>query len=108
MPNKGVRWKKHFYTRSDGQSLIEWCEEHGVNYYVLRRRIVEHGMTVDEACESAGKFIAWKDTFGLGKNMSLRKYCRIHHLHYNTIYYRIKTIGLSLEDAVSYERNKKK
>ena len=74
------------YKRSDGQSLVDWCNENGFSYHTLRQRIIDEDISVDEACASANRKRMRREweTDGL----SLRQYCIEKNLVYNTIYYR--------------------
>lgn len=73
MPHKGGKWKSPMYKRSDGQSLVDWCNENGFNYHTLRQRIIDEDISVDEACASANRKRMRREweTDGL----SLRQYC---------------------------------
>lgn len=102
MPHKGSKWKSPMYKRSDGQSLVDWCNENGFNYHTLRQRIIEEDISVDEACASANRKRLRREweTDGL----SLRQYCIEKNLVYNTIYYRVKILGLPLSEAEQIEK----
>lgn len=102
MPKKGVKWKTPMYRRSDGQSLVDWCKENGFSYHTLRQRILDENISVDEACSSANRKRLRREweTDGL----SLRQYCIEKNLVYNTVYYRVKVLGLPLSEAEQIEK----
>lgn len=102
MPHKGGKRKSLMYKRSDGQSLVDWCNENGFSYHTLRQRIIDEDISVDEACAYANRKRLRREweTDGL----SLRQYCIEKKLVYNTIYYRVKILGLPLSEAEQIEK----
>ena len=96
------------YANKNGElkTLTEWAKEFGISRDAMYNRVVNMGMTVDEAAEFVpGKNIATITDPISGKTHSVHEWASILNIPYNTLRLRIKT-GLSPEQILYAEKNK--
>ena len=84
-----------------GKSLYQYCKEKKLNYYTIKYRIENLGLSVEEAINYISKK---RKYYYEGKN--LHTWCKENGVNYNTVKSRIRELGLSVEEAVNYNTNR--
>lgn len=80
-----------FFYRGENKTLLEWCTELGLPYDTMRDRIVNKGMSVEDAFETPLST----------EKPSFTKLCKEHGKNPVTVISRMTKFGWSLEDALT-------
>lgn len=85
-----------------GKSLYEYCKKNNLNYYTVKYRVDNLGISIEDAINYISKNSKY-----YYKGKTLHAWCKENGINYNTVKSRIRELGLSVENAVNYKYNRR-
>ena len=92
---KAINAKSQTHLFYEGKSLLQYCKEKKLNYYTIKYRIENLGLSVEEAVNYKTNRHSRKD---------IKDWCKENGYKISSIIYKIKTYGLTKEQAASWGR----